>query len=336
MPPQGEGKGKERSGEHERGDTKPPVRLPVAWRLAPSCAIPGLILATSFIILMSLAISTADNISRGDALALATAEESVSRAANVASSLLDRHLLQVDGQLSSLAEWLQRGFISPDDPERASLALEQLTSYSYTHRNLMLADETGEVWASGVAARRGHSLPLPRGVLDRAAQESQVTLHGPLRSPETGLIMLLLLRPVGQDWAGRPVLAAAEIPTTMITATLAPMVNPPDLRIRLENRDGLVLAAGPGETHLVGRALPPLPPESRRDERVERSTNLQGPGHVFATARPIMLPGLLAVALLPEASALRGWPALRLSILAGTAIAAVLLIALATALFFIV
>eukprot|EP01031_Cornospumella_fuschlensis_P009380 gene9380-11519_t len=48
-----------------------------------------------------------------------------------------------------------------------------------------------------------------------------------------------------------------------------------------------------------------------------------------------MLPGLLAVAVLPEDSALDGWPALRRSILMGSGIAAVLLVALATALFFI-
>jgi signal transduction histidine kinase/CheY-like chemotaxis protein len=302
------------------------------WRPVSSRAIPGLILTTTFIILMSLAISTARNVSRGDALAFAGATESVSRAALVAQSLLDRHLMQVDGQLSSLTEWLERGFISPADPERASLALEQLSSHSYTHRNLMLADATGEIWASGVAARRGHSLPLPRGLLERAAQEAQVTLHGPLRSPETGLSMLLLLRPVGQDAAGRALLAAAEIPTAIITAVLTPMVNPPDLRVRLENREGLVLAAGPGQTYLVGQALPP---DRAREGRVERSPNRQGPGHVFATARPIMLPGLLAVAVLPEASAMNGWPALRRNILAGSGIAALLLVALAAALFFI-
>lgn len=311
------------------------MKTPARWRQFSSRAIPGLILATTFIILMSLAISTARNISRGDALAFIAAEDGVSRAAQMAQSLLDRHFLQVDGRLSSLTEWLDRGFISPADPDRASMALQQLTSHSYTHGNLMLADANGEVWASGVNARRGHSLPVSRGVLERAAQNAQSTLHGPLRSPETGLSMLLMLRAVGQDAAGRPVMAAAEIPTAMITAVLAPMVNPPDLRIRLENREGLVLAAGPGQTQLVGQSLPPLPAESHREGRVERGANRQGTGYVVATARPIMLPSLLAVAVLPEASALAGWLALRLSILAGSAIAALLLVALATALFFI-
>ncbi|MEI6160336.1 MAG: ATP-binding protein [Roseococcus sp.] len=304
------------------------------WRGLPPGAIPPLILAATFVILMSLAISTARNISRGDALALASAEAAVTRAADVAQSLLDRHLLQVDGQVASLAEWLERGFITTADPSRASLALEQLTAHSYTHRNLLLADAQGEVWASAIASRVGHSLPLPRGVLERAGREATASLHGPLRSPETGLSTLLLLRRVGQSADGQPILGAAEIPTGLITTVLAPMVNPPALRVRLENREGLILAAGPGQTYLVGQALPPLPPGSSREIGVARNPDRQGAGSVLAAARPIMLQGLLAIAVLPEEVALAGWPVLRLSILAGAGIAALLLVALATALFF--
>ncbi len=290
---------------------------------------------------MSLAISTARNLSRGEALAVAGAEAAVSRAALVAQSVLDRHFLQVDGQVSGLREWLERGFISTADPQRASLALEQLSTNSYTHRNLMLADARGEVWASAIPARIGLSLPLPRSVLDAAAQDGPAVLHGPLRNMETGLSMLMLLRRVGHDAEGRPVLAVAEIPNAVVTGVLAPMVNPAEMRVRLENRDGLVLAAGPGQTFLVGQVLPPaalpqaLPfPLPQREGQVLRHASRQGPGEVFAAARPIMLPGLFAVVTLPDSVALAGWPALRFSILAGAGIAALLVVALAAALFF--
>lgn len=313
--------------------TSPPARH---WWSVPGRAIPALILGATFVILMSLAISTARSISRGEALALAAAETAVMRAVNVAQSLLDRHLLQVDGQVASLSDWLDRGFISAGDPIRASLALEQLTAQSYTHRNLMLANAQGEVWASAVTARIGHSLPLPRDVLERAGHYGPSVLHGPLRNPETGLNMLLLLRRVAQDSAGRPILAAAEIPNVLFTAVLAPMASPLELQVRLENRDGLVLAAGPGQTWLVGQVLAPGATERSADGMVRRHASRQGSdgGEVFSAARPILLPGLLAVVSLPEGAALAGWPALRLSILAGSAIAGLLLIALAAALFF--
>ncbi|WPB84219.1 hybrid sensor histidine kinase/response regulator [Sediminicoccus rosea] len=295
--------------------------------------MPALILAASFIILMSLAISTARNLSRGEALAVAGAEAAISRAVAVAQSVLDRHFLQVDGQVSGLAEWLEHGFISAEDPQRASLALEQLTAHSYTHRNLMLSDARGEVWASAIATRIGQSLPLPRSVLDAATRDGPAVLHGPLRNMETGLSMLLLLRRVGQDAEGRPILAVAEVPSAMITGVLAPMVNPPEMRVRLENRDGLVLAAGPGQTFLVGQVLR-APETERHDGDMRRRESRQGSGHVYAAARPIMLPGLFAVVSLPEAAALAGWPTLRLSILVGAGIAALLVVALAAALFF--
>ncbi|UPY34870.1 ATP-binding protein [Sediminicoccus sp. KRV36] len=311
----------------------PPVQRR-RWPGIPARAIPALILAATFVILMSLAISTARNISRGEALAVAAAEATVTRSAIVAQSLLDRHLLQVEGQLAGLSDWLQHGFISAADPGRASLALQQLASHSYTHRNLMLTDAQGEVWASAVTGGVGHSLPISRGVLEAAAREGSASLHGPLRNADSGLTMLLLLRRVGQDAAGRPILAAAEIPTALLTAVLAPMVTPPELRVRLENRDGLILAAGAGQTHLIGQVLPRSPASGLRLVRLERRTDRLGPGEVFATARPTMLQGLFAVAELPEAAALAGWPQLRLSILTGSGIAALLLVALAAALFF--
>jgi signal transduction histidine kinase/CheY-like chemotaxis protein len=311
----------------------PPAGRRRRWWVVPARAVPALILAASFIILMSLAISTARNLSRGEALAVAGAEAAIARAVTVAQSVLDRHFLQVDGQVSGLAEWLERGFISAADPQRASLALEQLAAHSYTHRNLMLADARGEVWASAVAARIGHSLPLPRGVLDAATRDGPAVLHGPLRNMETGLSMLLLLRRVGQDGEGRPILAVAEIPNAMITGVLAPMVNPPEMRVRLENREGLVLAAGPGQTFLVGQVLRAAETQGR-DGVMRRQESRQGTGQVYSAARPIMLPGLYAVVSLPEAVALAGWPTLRVSILVGAGIAALLVVALAAALFF--
>lgn len=317
-------------GEDKAGSAPTPRRR---WSI-PGRAVAPLILAASFVILMSLALSTARNISRGEALAVRAAEEAVRRAADVAQSLLDRHLLQVDGQVSSLSDWLGRGFISREDPARASLALEQLTGNSYTHRNLMLADADGEVWASAISGRIGTSLPLPRSVLEQAVQQGPAMLHGPLRSADTGLGKLLLLRRVGQDAGGRPILAAAEIPNALITAVLAPMVNPPEMRVRLEARDGLVLAAGPGQTFLVGQVMPPVKATGTRDTAVRRYASRLGPGAVFGAARPIMLSDLYAVVVLPEDAALAGWPALRLSILVGSGIAALLLVALAAAIFF--
>ena len=302
-------------------------------------AITALILGATFIILMTLAISTARNVARGDALAVVTAEEAVARAADVAQSVLDSHLRQVDGQLVGLSAWLRQGLVSRQEPARSSEALLELAARSHTHRNLMLADAQGVIWASADPTRIGGSLPLSREALALAERAPGCSLHGPMPSLNDGVTVLLMLRRVGSDEIGQAVFAAAEIPTAMITNVLAPMANPPQLRVRMETLEGLILAAGPGQVRLIGQTLLPALAELRPDLQVSLHEDRQSRGQptaglVFAAARPLVVPGLVAVVALPEAVALGGWPLLRLSILTGLGIAALLLVALAAAVFF--
>ena len=296
--------------------------------------ITALILGATFIILMTLAISTARNVSRGDALAFTAAQETVTRAADVAQSVLDRHLLQVDGRLVGLTAWLGQGLVSRQEPTRSSEALLELTARSYTHRNLMLADGRGMIWASADPARIGGLLPIPREALANAERDPDRGVLVPMQSPQDGPPVLLMLRRIGADETGQPVFGAAEISTEMITSVLAPMTNPPQLRVRLENLQGLILAAGPGQVELTGQSLGPAPSEQGPELQVRLRQDRQSREQVFAAARPLVVPGLVAVVALPKAVALGGWPLLRLSILTGLAIAALLLAALAAAVFF--
>ena len=297
-------------------------------------AVTALILGATFMVLMTLSISTARNVSRGDALAVVSAEETVTRAADVAQSVLDRHLLQVDGRLVGLTAWLGAGLVSRQEPTRSSEALMELAARSYTHRNLMLADANGVIWASADPARLGGLLPLPREALTRADLDRGRSLQGPILSPVDGMTVLLMLRRIGADEAGQPFFAVAEIPTEMITNVLAPMTNPSQLRVRLQTLDGLILAAGPGQIHLTGQTLRPAPVEQMPELRARLRQDRQSNGQVFAAARPLAVPGLVATVALPESVALGGWPTLRMSILTGLAIAALLLAALAAAVFF--
>lgn len=297
-------------------------------------AITIVILGVTFVILMTLAISTGRNVSRGDALALMAAQQTVTRAADVAQAVLDRHLLQVEGQLVGLTPWLPQGLVLQQEPERSSQTLLELAARSYTHRNLTLANAQGVIWASADPTRIGAPLPLSREVVSRAGRDPGGSLHGPMPSLQDGQIVLLMLRRVGSDEAGRPVFAMAEIPTDLITSALAPMANPQELRVRMETLGGLILAAGPGQVHMVGETLQPALVTPRPDLQVRLDPDRQAIGRVFAADRPLVVPGLLAVVALPEAVALGGWPLLRLSILTGLAIATLLLVALAAAIFF--
>lgn len=295
-----------------------------------------LILGATAVVLLALGLVVARLLWRGELMSMTAAEGVVTRAADVAQSLLNRHLLQVEGQLSSLGELLDQDFLVPDEPERTSRALREMTAHSFTYRNLMLADLEGAVWASAVESRRGGMLTVPPAQLQARLRTllrpDTASIFGPVPHPQTGELMLVMVRRIPAAANHPELLAAAEIPTALITSALAPMVNPPELRIRLERSDGTVLAAGPGQEQLEGRTLPAPTSLPERQGAVIRSPDRQGEGDVFGTARAIFYPGLVAVAVLPAEVALGEWMQIRQRVLAGGAVVAVLLLAFSAAL----
>ncbi|MDB5412165.1 MAG: histidine kinase [Rubritepida sp.] len=271
-------------------------------------------------------------VTRSEALAIVVAEDIVTRAADVGQSLLNRHLLQAEGQLTSLGQLLAQDFLSASDPDRTSRALREMTAHSFTYRNLMLADGDGMVWASAVDLRRNHLLPIQGELLQLALQSDTATIFGPFPQPASGENMLIMVRRVMVP-EGEPVqLAAAEIPTSLITSALAPMINPRQLRVRLETTEGRILAAGPGQEHLEGRTIAYPEQVVARQTGVVRSPDRQGPGDVFGTARPIFYPGLVAVAMLPSEAAMGDWPQLQRRVIAGAMVVIALVLAFSIAL----
>ncbi|WP_165585306.1 ATP-binding protein [Roseococcus sp. SYP-B2431] len=292
----------------------------------------NLVIVATAAVLLALGVLVARLLWRGELMSVTAAEGVVTRAADVAQSLLNRHLLQVEGQITSLGELMGQDFLDVGDADRTSRALREMTAHSFTYRNLLLADTGGMVWASAVETRRGRPLAIPAAQLQAELKPDAASILGPVPHPQTGELMLVMVRRIPSG-AGRPdVLAAAEIPTALITSALAPMVNPSALRIRLERADGLVLAAGPGQEELEGRRLPAPARMLAREASVVRSPNRQGGGDVFATARAIFYPGLFAVAVLPEQVALAEWFHIRQRVLGGGALIAALVLAFSAAL----
>jgi signal transduction histidine kinase/DNA-binding response OmpR family regulator len=296
-----------------------------------------LIIGATTVVLLALGLLVARLLWRGELMSVTAAEGVVTRAADVAQSLLNRHLLQVEGQITSLGELMGQDFLDAGDADRTSRALREMTAHSFTYRNLMLADIDGLVWASAVETRRGRPMAIPAATLQAALQPDAASIFGPVPHPQTGELMLVMVRriPTGTTAAGalRPdMLAVAEIPTALITSALAPMVNPSALRIRLERSDGMVLAAGPGQEELEGRVLAAPTRLLMRQESVVRSPNRQGGGDVLGTARAIFYPDLVAVAVLPEDVALAEWEQIRRRILGGAALVATLVVAFSAAL----
>ncbi|MBS7812120.1 hybrid sensor histidine kinase/response regulator [Roseococcus pinisoli] len=292
-----------------------------------------LVLGTTAVVLVAIGLLVGRILSRGEGIAVATAQDIVTRSADIAESLLNRHLLQVEGQLASLGELLSQGFLDGEDAVPTSHVLREMTVHSFTYRNLILARLDGIVWASAVEARRDRPISIPADRLLTDFRTESAVIFGPVPHPQSGELMLVMIRRIPAG-AGRPdLLAAAEIPTALITSALAPMANPSALRIRLERIDGMVLAAGPGQEMLEGTRLAEPALLIERQSSVVRSRDRQGEGMVFATARAIFYPGLITVAVLPEEAAIGDWLQIRRRVIAGAVAIMALVAAFGTALF---
>lgn len=295
--------------------------------------VSSLFFAAALALVLALALATGRFVWRGEALALRGAEDTIAHSADVAASLLNRHLVQVGGQLASLGELMASRFLSLEQPERANRILRELSAHSYTFSNLVLASDEGVILASARAEHRGSSLPVTGSALREALVPGGTAILGPFTDGATSVQSLYVVRDISLEGTAVRVIAAAQVPTEMITSVLAPMVNPTSLRVRLEHADGRVLAAGPGQTMIVGRHIEKREWDLRRELRVERLADAQEPGRIFAAARALHDPSLFAVAVLPDTVALGDWPTLRMRVIVGAGAFIVLVLALAGSVF---
>jgi len=295
--------------------------------------VSSLFFAAALTLALALAIATGRVVSRGEELAVREAENNIAHAADVAVSLLNRHLAQVDGRLASLGELMAARFITLDEPDRASRILREMTAHSYTFSNLMLADADGVILASARTDHSGGSLPITGAALREVQVPGRAAILGPFADQSGSAQSLYVVREVSAQGAAVPIIAVAKVPTEMIASVLAPMVSPASLRVRLEHADGRVLAAGPGQTVMVGQTITSRHWDITRELRVGRHVDLREGGRGFAAARGLQYLHLFAVVVLPDSPALGGWPVLRTRIIVGAAAFIALLLALAGSVF---
>ncbi|WP_424813641.1 ATP-binding protein [Roseococcus sp. YIM B11640] len=280
--------------------------------------------AATGLLILATCLLAARIVTRGDRLILANTQDTVRNAAEVAQSLVNRHLLQVEGQLSSLGELLDQGFISVAEPERTTRALREMTAHAFTYRNLMLADLDGQVWASALEGRRGRGLPIPPGA-EPSLSVDLARIFGPsVHNPgrENTLLMARRLDPGGR---GHELIAAAEIATSQLGSALAPLIHPAGLRIRLEGAGGTILVGGPGQEYLEASTLGDT--GLGANQEVVRRPDRQGNGQVFATSRGTAYPGLRAVVAIAERDAFGAWWQVRRRVMIGAGLACFLIAA---------
>ena len=241
------------------------------------------------------AVATALLIHNSREAAMASATDTVERAARTVEGSINRTFLQVDAMLASMSSLLaQMGANAPLDLPAAGRVMQELNSTNLTVRDLLIVRPDGTPYTAALSASRRRRLPVPpqRVVEDAQARAGSVVISLPVRNPVTGEWALFFMRPVTLGDLG-PLFAVAEVQVSLVASLLSPGGDVPGLRFSLERTDGRVLASLPhDEARIAGRALAPADAPA---------------AGMIATTRPTLYPAIRVVGMLEEARALEGW-----------------------------
>jgi PAS domain-containing protein len=263
------------------------------------------------------------------------AELSLQRTAQVVENALNRQLLQVDSALAGLPGLFavagEPG--APLPPERATRILQGLNVQSLAFRDLVLVRPDGTPWASARPRSRMRPLPISREYLLEGRSLGATMVAGPARNPLNGEWALYLARPVAIPGAGE-VVAVAEVPLATLTSSIAEAAgDAPNLRVALETADGRLLASLPHDERAIGRPRDVAVSRLRVDgEAFDLPADGAG-GPAIAAARQTLYGDIRVAVTLDAATALADWSRDRDRLIAVVALAELLVLASAAALF---
>ena len=255
------------------------------------------------LVLLTIFVGTSLLLNRLESSARQTGMETVERVARVAESTVNRHFLAVDGMLAGLSQLI--GQLGPDgniDPGAANRMLRELNFQNLNFRDLLLLQPDGRPWATALPGSRMRFSPIDPERLAEARRSGAAVISGPIRSANTGEWTLFFLRALDLP-NNKTMVAAAEVPTSLVTTMLAPIGEQPGLRIAVERSNAQLLASLPHDETRVGRHLRPLdsalPPDGVATEMPGRFTTEE----VLAAARPTLYRDIQVVASLEIAAA---------------------------------
>ena len=287
----------------------------------------AIVWATTCVLLLVLVATAAWLILTERREALERAGQVVTQTAAGAASELNRALLALDLQLTSLTAavgpaWRPDGTLDGELAHRAIVAFKD-RQLLFNDAALIAAD--GRTLAASLPASDLNGMRLPDGFRERvfALGVPQLTISDPAVSPATTEPSLYLARlvPLPND---RMALAVVEVPMAALTAIIAQSGGDPDLGITMEREDGQVLAAVPSGVGLRARtAAVPLTEDALRGEPRTAPSRLTGVPAIVA-ARPTLYRSLRITVSLPLADALAAWQRNR-NIIATAALALVVL-----------
>ncbi|PZW44732.1 signal transduction histidine kinase [Humitalea rosea] len=269
------------------------------------------VIGAAVLLLLAQSIGTYYLMRQARDAALATAEESVLRVARGVEASVNRNFVQVDAMLTGLpamlAPLIRDGRL---DPSSVSRVLRELINQNFAYRDVVLVGENGLPVATALPVSRRRPLPLAAdGPLFSVAQRSgSVMIGGPVRNPATGEWAIFLARRINLTGFG-PLLAAAEVPVSLLSSLLASTAgDATGFRMVIEREDGTVLASSPhDETHIGRRLSETAASLAAPGGRVESVIGRFDNEPVLMATRQTLYPSLMISTSVREAAVLADW-----------------------------
>ena len=242
--------------------------------------------------------------------AIARGEQVVTQTVAGSESELNRALLALDLQLTSLADVIAPAWrvAGPLDADAAHRAMAAFKDRQLLFNDAALIDADGHTLAASLPSSDRNGMHLPDGFAARLFAQGvpQLTISDPAISRSTTEPSVYMARTVMLP-DGRRVLAVVEVPMTALAAIIAQAGGNPGLGETLEREDGQVLATVPSGAGLRTHAqAPPLSDEALRGGPVLAPSRLTGVPAIVAV-RPTLYRSLRVTVSLPLSDALLAW-----------------------------
>ena len=270
----------------------------------------AIVWATTCLLLLALVATAGWLVSseRGDAIA--RANEVVTQTATSSEAELNRALLALDLQLTSLGDVLAPAWRGPGrlDPDVAHRAMAAFKDRQLLFNDAALIDTEGHTLAASLPSSDRNGMRLPDGFAARLFSQTvpQLTISDPAISPATTEPSVYMARTMVLP-DGRRALAVAEVPTTALAAIIAQAGGSAGLGITLERGDGQLLATVPSGAGLRSHQVaPPLSDAALRGGAVLAPSRITGAPAIVAV-RPTLYRSLRVTASLPLSDALLSW-----------------------------
>jgi len=223
----------------------------------------AIVWAATCALLLALVLTAAWLVAAGRRDAIALAEQSVTQTVVASESELNRALLTVDLQLSSLGGVIAPAWRAPGqlDAEAAHRAMAAFKDRQLLFNDAALLDAQGHTLAASLPASDRNGVQLPEGFAARLLAQGvpQLALSDPAISLQTTEPSVYMGRAVALPDGARAI-AVVEVPLTALAAVIAQAGGSPSVAVTLERGDGQVLATVPAGSGLhVRDQVPPLP-----------------------------------------------------------------------------